>query len=264
MLFNNILKHIAITIFLSTILFGHRLYAAHALPEFNATYAIQKYGIKLAEARYQLSYTSSGYKFSQNTKLHGIASIFSNDAVSAFSLIDEKNDNLLLTKYRYSQTGKKKNQDEEFDIVWNTNENTLEGNISGVVRNKTISLNTDSEVWEALSFQIPLMIEADKDIKEYPYKAILKGKINTYNFVLTSSKVINFAGSEFQALQMVRTDPRKNRQLHIWLLPKLNNIPILIETYRKGKEDSRMLLENVQFNDDKPLIAHTTDDDDDF
>lgn len=264
MLPDNTLKNITLFIFLSTALFSHKLLAAHALPEFNARYAIQKYGIKVAEATYQLSYTESGYKFSQNTELRGIASVFANDTVSAVSFVDQIGDNLLLTRHKFTQTGRKKNKNEDIHISWDTYKNTLKGNITGIVRNKEINLKTDSEVWEALSFQIPLMIEANSNVKEYPYKAILKGKIDTYNFVLKSSKKVDFAGNEYQALQMVRTDPHKNRQLHIWLLPELNNIPVLIEAYRKGKMDSRVLLESVQFNNEKPLIAHVMDDDEEF
>ena len=252
-----------LVVFLLSILFSHELFAGRALPEFSAQYGIEKFGIKVAEAHYQLHYTDTGYRFSQDTKLYGLARMFGDDAVSAVSLIDKRGDNLLLTKHEYTQTGREKNRNESFNIVWQTYKNTLKGNVNGVARGKEISLQTDSEVWEALSFQIPLMIEANSNIKEYPYKAILKGKIDTYNFVLTSIKKINYAGTEYKALQMVRTDPHKNRQLHIWLLPELNNIPFLIETYRKGKEDSRIQLESIQFNNDKPLVAQTQDDDDD-
>ena len=215
-------------------------------------------------ANYRLSHTKSGYKFSQNTKLHGLASMFANDTVSAVSFIDEIGGNLLLKKHTFRQTGREKNRNEDIDILWQAGEDTLKGNITGVVRSNEINLETNSEVWEALSFQIPLMIEASKDISEYPYKAILKGKIDTYNFILKSSKKFDFANSEYTALQMVRTNPHKNRQLHIWLLPQLNNMPILIETYRDGREDSRLVLESVQFNNERPLIANTMDDEDDF
>ena len=175
------------------------------------------------------------------------------DTVSATSLIDEVGDNLLLTKHSYRQTGREKNKDEDINIQWQTYKNTRKGKITGIVRNKEINLKTNSEVWEALSFQIPLMIEANKDVKEYPYKAILKGEINTYNFVLTSTKKISFADKEYEALQMVRADPHRNRQLHIWLVPALHNIPIIIEYYRDGKKHSRAQLESVQFNNEKPI-----------
>ena len=252
------LKVIAVFI---TALFSHTLFAAYALPEFSAKYAIQKYGIKLAEAHYQLHYTNSGYKISQNTKLSGFAAMFANDTVSASSFVDVLGDNLLLTKHSYRQTGKEKNRDEDINIDWQTDKNKHKGKITGKVRSEAINFETTTEIWDALSFQIPLMIEADKDRKEYPYKAILKGEINTYNFVLTSTKKISFADKEYQSLQMVRTDPNKNRQLHLWLVPELHNIPIIIESYRDGKQHSRAQLESVQFNNESPLKDYIMDDD---
>lgn len=256
-----------IIFFVSTLL-STTLLAGHALPEFSANYAIQKYGSKLAEAHYQLSYTDTGYKFTQNTELYGLASIFGDDAVSAVSYVDEIRGNLLLRKHRYNLTGSKKNKDEKIDIQWNTYKNSLNGKITGTVRNKKINLKTDREIWEALSFQIPLMIEANENIKEYPYNAILKGKVNTYNFILTSTKKMGFAGKKYQALQLIRKDSKKKRELHIWLVPKLYNIPIVIENYRKGSLHSRMQLEDVQFSNDKKLIEklveNETENNDDF
>ena len=233
-----------------------------ALPEFQAKYAVQKLGIKLAEAKYQLSYTDKGYKFTQNTDLYGPARLLGDDTVSAVSYVDQVGDNLLLRKYRYIQTGRKKNRDEDIDIQWQTYKNTLKGNISGVVRSKQLKLTTDTEIWEVLSFQIPLMIEANAAVKEYPYRAILKGKIDTYNFIMTETTKISYAGKEHTALHMVRTDPKRDRQLHIWLLPELHNIPVIVENYRDGKEHSRMQLESVKFNFDKPLVDDQDNKDD--
>ena len=249
---------------LSIILFSQNAFAAHALPEFDAKYAIKKYDLKLAEARYQLSYTDKGYKFSQNTELFGVASVLASDSVSAVSYVDEVGDNLLLRKHIYKQTGREKNRDEDIDILWNTYKNTLKGKISGTVRGKKIELRTDSEIWDIVSFQIPLMIEAREEIKEYPYRAILKGEIGDYNFVLTSSKKITFADREYKTLQLVRSDPDRNRQLHIWLIPALHNIPVIIENYRDGKLHSRMQLESVSFNHEKPYIEQLVDNDDDY
>ena len=244
--------------------FTHDVFAAHDLPEFSARYAIKKYGIKLAEAHYLLTYTDKGYKFTQNTKLHGVANMFASDTVSAVSYVDEVRGNLLLRKHSYIQTGREKNRDEDISILWNTHKNTLRGKITGVVRSKEIDLRTDRELWDMLSFQIPLMIEADETVKEYPYHAILKGEIDDYNFVLTSSKKVTFAGKEYKIIQLVRTDPVKDRQLHIWLIPALNNIPFLIENYRNGKEHSRGQLESVSFNNGTPYSDKGIEDNDDF
>jgi len=235
-----------------------------ALPEFHAKYNIQFYGINSAEAHYRLSYTDTGYQFTQKTNLIGLASLFADDSISAVSIVDEIDNKLLLKKHSYIQTGKKKDRDEHINIDWDTSKNPAKAKITGTVRGDKINLESDTAIWEALSFQLPLMLEARPGKKDYPYKALLKGEIETYNFVLTSSKKISFAYKEYDALQMVRTDPHKDRQLHIWLLPELHNIPVIIENYRKGKVHSRVQLKSVQFNDEKPYLDNLTDDDDEF
>jgi hypothetical protein len=252
-----------ITIFLVA-LFSHNIFAEQAYPEYKAQYAIQKFGIKLAEAHYQLSHTNTGYKFSQHTDLVGIASMFRNDTVSVESYVDQVGDKLLLQKHSYKQTGEEKNKDEDFSIQWNTANDKTIGKITGIVRSRKISLETDTPIWDVLSFQIPLMIEANKDIKDYLYRALLDGEIDTYNFVLTSSKKITFAGKEYEVLEFVRSDPKKDRQLHIWLAPALHNMPMIVENYRDGKEHSRMQIESLQFKNEKPLIEQIADNDNDY
>ena len=236
----------------------------HKLPEFYAKYGIEFYGVTAAEAHYKLTYTNTGYKFTQQTKLKGMASLFASDTVSVTSIIDKVNNKLLLKKHTYIQTGKEKNRNEDISIDWDTTKNPIQGNITGVVRGEKINHVTESAIWEALSFQIPLMLDANKNTEHYLYKALLKGEIDTYDFVLTSIKKIDYANKNYDALQMVRTDPIKNRALHIWLAPDLHNIPVLIENYRKGKVHSKVVLESVQFNKDKPLLKDNSDDDDEF
>jgi len=236
--------------------------AGHLLPEFNAIYSLRYLGIKGAEAEYTLKYQDQGYKFTQKTKLVGIVSLFASDTVSAVSEIANIDGQLLLTKHTYIQTGREKNKNERFEISWQSNGDKISGKVSGVVRSKNIELEIDAPVWEILSFQIPLMIEANTDRKEYPYQALLKGEIDTYNFVLNAVKKIEFAGKEYTALQMIRKDPDRNYQLHIWLLPELHNIPVLIENYRDGKVHSSMQLESVAFDNDKALVNNTSENDD--
>ncbi len=268
------MKNISLKIFFIflTMTLSQIVIADRALPEFNANYAVKKYGTKLAEAHYQLEHTETGYKFTQKTKLHGLAKLLGKDTVSATSYIHQLGDTLLLHKHTYKQTGKEKNKDEKISIDWDTGDKkdkTTKGTINGTVRNKTITLQTNTPVWEALSFQIPLMIEADKDIKEYPYNAIIKGKIDSYNFVLTGIEKVYYANKTYQALHVVRTDPNKDRKLSIWLAPELHNLPLIIENYRNGKEHSRMQLENITFKNRKSLIGEASfdnisEDDDDF
>lgn len=258
---NGRLRIITVLFFL---LFSGRLLALDKLPEFDAYYDIQKFGVSLAQAHYQLSYTDSGYLFRQNSKLVGLASLFGDDTIAAESIVDIDDGILLLKKHRYIQTGREKNRDEDFSINWSRTPSGLNGHIQGIVRSKPVDLDTTGPIWEALSFQLPLMTEANTTQKDYPYKALLKGEIDTYNFHLSSRSTFSFAGTDYDVLVLVRVDPEKDRQLHLWLAPQLNNVPVVVENYRDGKLDSRMRLSSITFNKDRTLSETEPDDEDDF
>jgi len=253
-----------LSIILISGLISFNVFATRALPEFDAKYAVTKFGIKLAEARYVLNHTETGYKITQNTDLYGIAVYFSNYAVAAVSYVDKNDDNLLLRKHTYILSGSKKNKNEDFDILWSTPKNSLSGSITGVVEGQEINLRTDSETWDLLSFQIPLMIEVNQDVKEYSYDAILVGEIDTYTFELTEIKNVTFSNKEYKVFRMVCKDNNRDRQLHIWLIPELHNIPVIIENYRDGNIHFKARLESVSFNNEKPYIDQQTENEDDF
>ena len=248
---------------IATLLFSQSLHAAehkvdHALSEFSAIYAVQKFGIKAAEARYELNHTDTGYRFTQYTELYGLARMFADDTVSVTSIVDMVDSHLLLKEHIYIQTGREKNRDEVIKLQWHTDDGKLNGKVTGIVRSKPIDHEVDKPVWDVLSFQIPLMIEANAGQKIYPYTALLKGEIDDYKFMLISTEVVSIGDKKFETLHLVRKDPVKNRELHIWLLPDMNNIPLIVENYRDDKLHSRVQLEKVRFGQNKKYIQVTT------
>ena len=250
---------------IGTLLFSQSLAADeqkmdHALAEFSAIYAVQKFGIKAAEARYELNHTDTGYRFTQYTELYGLARMFADDTVSVTSIVDMVDSHLLLKEHIYIQTGREKNRDEDIKLQWHTDDGKLNGKVTGIVRSKPIDHEVDKPVWDVLSFQIPLMIEANAGQKIYPYTALLKGEIDDYKFMLISTEVVSIGDKKFETLHLVRKDPVKNRELHIWLLPEMNNIPLIVENYRDDKLHSRVQLEKVRFGQNKKYIQVTTED----
>lgn len=248
-----------ISILLSSLLCSNA-FATYELPEFTAKYAVKKFGIKLAEAKYRLRYTETGYKMLQNTDLYGLAVYLSDYAVAAESHVDKNSDNLLLRKHIYVLSGSDEDKNEDIDFLWNFEGRKVSGAASGIVRGQEINVDAEDETWDLLSFQIPLMIEAREDIKEYSYNAIIQGEINDYTFELRELKKVTFANKEYSALRMVCPDPKRDRELHIWLLPELHNIPVLIQNYREGRVHYSGSLESVQFNDDAPILDEGIDD----
>lgn len=236
----------------------------HQLPEFKAKYAITKYDIKLAEAVYVLKYTHSGYEMTQHTSLYGMAALFRDDTVSAKSIVDKAGEQLLLKSFSYRQTGKEKDRDEGLLIKYRKQNNVTTTLITGVSRKKPVSISTQGAVWDILSFQIPLMIEATDTKTRYPYMAVINGELGEYTFILKNKKQYDFAGKTLQLLQMVRSNKEKTRELHIWLAPTLHNLPVIVENYRDGNLHSRMQLESVQFDHEKPIVDDTDPELEDF
>jgi hypothetical protein len=228
------------------------VFADQKLPEFTAIYAVKKYGIKLAEATYQLQHTPDGYRFSQHTKLDGVAAMFRDDSVAAVSLVEQTDRGLLLKQHEYIQTGKEKNRDENFSIEWSQGDK-LTGHITGIVRSEAVDLQTDQPVWDVLSFQLPLMTEASADQKTYPYYALLKGELDTYFFNLVGTETVHFAGKDYTTLELVRKNEAKKRELRIWLIPELHNMPAKVENLRDGKQHSLMEIESLQFAGSPPM-----------
>lgn len=238
---------------LSLLLAADAAVAADKLPVFTAKYGIEKYGVKLAEATYQLANIPTGYRFTQETHLYGLANMFRDDSISAESIVQAKGDSMLLLRHRYTQTGEEENRDETFTVEWEEQGSKLRGRITGIVRGKPVKLDTDKPVWEALSFQLPLMAEASEKKKRYRYYALLKGELDTYLFDLAATETIRFADKDYRALKLVRKNPEKNRELRIWLLPELKNIPVIVENMRDGKQHSYMKLESVSFDGQPPI-----------
>jgi len=226
-----------------------------ALPEFTADYAITKFGIKLADANYRLRHTEHGYHISQHTKLHGIAALFRKDKVDANSTIEMIDGQLRLQSFNYVQTGKEKNRNENLIFSYKKAKEKTSTQITGISRSEPVSIHTNETVWDILSFQIPLMIEANANKKHYPYTAVISGELDEYLFNLNATKTHEFAGKKYTLLELVRTNTENTHALHIWLAPELHNLPVIVENFRNGKLDSRMQLERVQFDKNKSLQA---------
>jgi len=244
-----------LAIFLASIENSFADHKRFALPEFTADYAITKFGIKLADANYRLRHTEHGYHISQHTKLHGVAALFRKDKVDANSTIEIIDGQLRLQSFNYVQTGKEKNRNENLTFSYKKSKEETSTKITGISRSEPVSIQTNETVWDILSFQIPLMIEANANKKHYPYTAVISGELDEYLFNLNATKTHEFAGKKYTLLELVRTNTANNRALHIWLAPKLHNLPVIVENFRDGKLDSRMQLERVQFDKNKSLQA---------
>ena len=235
---------------------------SHALPpEFSASYTAETYGMTVAQATYKLEHKNGGLAFTQHSVPTGLAALFSDDELSETSYLSLHQNRLLLDEYHYVQKGSKKNRDIHLKIKWsNSDDNKLTGTISGNARGKPVQLETDSPVWDTLSFQIPIMTGDAKKMTPQEYKVLVKGELKTYLFVSHGSEDIDINNKIIKTIKIERKSDNKSKPLFLWIAPSLHNMPVKIEKWKKGKPHITMLLNSLSFPSDKNLHFETDKD----
>lgn len=239
---------------------------SYALPlAFTATYTAEIYGMIIAQATYELEHKNDVLTFTQHSEPTGLAAIFSNDEVSETSYLSLHHGQLLLDEYHYIQTGSKKNRDIHLKIKWNdSTNNKLTGTISGNARGEIIQLETNTPVWDTLSFQIPIMTGDANKMMPLQYKILVKGKLKTYVFVSHGPEEIDISNNIIKTIKIERKSDDKNKSLFLWIAPSLHNLPVKIEKWKKGKPHITMLLNSAFFPSDKSLHFKVEEDLDDL
>jgi hypothetical protein len=234
-------------------------------PEFTATYTAETYGVTVAQATYKLEHKDNGIIFNQRSKPTGFAAFFSDDGLDETSHLSLHQDKLLLDEYRYIQRDAKKNKNVHLKVRWNE---ISENKISGVVRGKAgsdhIRLKINTPVWDTLSFQIPIMLNIDKNIAPQEYNVLVKGKLKKYMFVTHGTEKISIGDNTIKTIKVERKDDKKGKSLFLWAAPSLHNLPVKIEKWKKGKPHITMLLNSASFPSDKNLQFKAEEDFDDL
>lgn len=237
-----------------------------ALPlEFTATYTAETYGMTVAETTYKLEHKNDGLTFTQFSATTGLAALFSKNEVSETSYLSLHQNQLLLDEYRYIQKGSKNNRDIHLKIKWNASTNNeLTGTISGNASGKTIQLETDTPVWDTLSFQIPMMAGDTQMTMPQEYKVLVKGELKTYLFISHGPEEIDISNNLIKTIKIERKSDDGKKSLFLWIASSLHNLPVKIEKWKKGKPHITMLLKSAFFPSDKSLQFEIEDNFDDL
>lgn len=225
---------------------------AKELPhEFSANYALEMFGTVMARATYTLQHTEDGLTMTQSTRPAGLVALLRNDKIDVRSDMVVNNGRLLLVNYNYTHTGDKKDRNVRFKINWQTNhEQELVGKATGVYEGRDVDIQVDNPVWDPLSIQVPIMLDAGKDMPPHEHGLFMKGEFKHYLFENHGKEKVGFNGTEFTALKIVGKETQRDRAMHVWMIPELHNIPLKIEQWKNGERKSTVVLESVSFEED--------------
>jgi hypothetical protein len=245
---------IGLVIFLPSMCFALPTELLSEFPtEFTATYTLESYGIVVARATYTLEHESNGLKFTQYSKPVGLAALFKKETVQETSYLSLHNGRLLLDEYSYIQKGSNKNRDINLKIDWIVSDKKLSGRIRGTARDNPIQLKVNKPVWDTLSFQIPVMMNANEKNPDWEATILVKGQLKNYTFVTHKTEEITVSGHTLKTIKVERKNENNDKPIFFWIAPGLSNLPIKIEKWKKGKASVTMLLDAATFPSEKKL-----------
>jgi hypothetical protein len=233
---------------------------ARDLPhEFSAVYTLEMYSTVLARATYTLKHTDNGLYMEQSTRPVGIAALLRDDKIDVRSDMVIDNDRILLVSYDYRHTGDDKDRDVNFKINWQTgNKQKQNGKVSGVYEGETVALDVDQPVWDPLSIQVPLMLDAARNLPPHEHGMFLKGEFKYYLFENQGNEDVSFNGKEYKAVKIAGKETKRDRAMYAWLVPELHYLPVKIEQWKEGKLKSTVNLESATFNNSNDSVTANT------
>ncbi len=226
---------------------------------FTAQYSLEKFGTTLARATYSLGHTKDGLYMTQSTRPAGLLALFLDDELdvrSDMTIVDGK---VLLTRYDYKHTGDDKDRNVWFDINWKR-DSALNGKAKGINKGEKVDIEIHTPVWDPLSIQIPLMMDASKNLKPHQHSLFLKGEFKNYLFENHGKKTIAFNDKEYTAIKIVGRETERDRAMHTWLVPDLHYLPVKIEQWKNGKLNSTVIIESVIFNGEEIILFNNNND----
>jgi hypothetical protein len=227
------------------------------------------YGITLARATHKLEQTENGLSMELVSYPVGLLAFLYDGHVDIHSDIEKDNGQLLLVKHNYTHSEDEENTTVRYEIDWlNKQEKGSARNVKGIYKGETLNINSDEPVWDPLSIQALIIINADKESASYQEGLLMKGELKHYIFENLGKEKIDYNGTQVTALKTLVKEADKDRLIYVWMLPKYYNIPVKYEHWKDGDLQTTILLEDVTFEDNGKtetltLIDDTADDFDD-
>ena len=216
---------------------------AHAADEFQfkafqAEYKLKKIGMTLGTAKFSLQETAPNtWHYASSIKPSGVARMFSKDTFAEASSVLFKQGKLTPLGYQYTRTGKKPEL-ASVSYAWPTQKATFTRN------GKTQDLDLQDNHQDRYSMVLALMQATAKGEQNMAYQVIDKSmKLRRYS--RKGEEVIKTSLGNKNTIRIIQEGGR--RQIHYWLSPELNYIPVRIEQFKKGKSQLKLTLKKLNW-----------------
>lgn len=261
------IKRFTTLLLFQALLLGSQAALANKLPQkFEANYALKMYGITLAEATHSLEQTDSGLSMAVMTRPVGLLAFIYDGHIDIRSDIAIDNGKLLLVNHDYTHSEDATDSTVRYEISRTGSENKQPADIvTGTYKGERVIINSEKPVWDPLSIQALIILNADNQSASYEHGLLMKGQLKHYIFENLGEDTISFNGTETAALKTLVKEAERDRLIYVWMLPEHHNIPVKYEHWKNGDLKSTVLLRSVTFENDGQTntltITHSDEED---
>lgn len=258
---------LAILIPLLACLFTPAAVLANELPhKFVANYTLEMFGITLAKATHKLEQTEKGLSMEVVSYPVGLLAFLYDGHVDIHSDVAMDNGQLLLVNHDYTHSEDEEHTTVRYEIDWlNDREKGPAGNVTGIYKGEALNISSDEPVWDPLSIQALIIINADNESASYEHDLLMKGELKHYIFENLGKETINYNGTDMTALKTLVKEAERDRVIYVWMLPEYYNIPVKYEHWKDGDLKTTLRLQSVAFeNDGKTSTLTLMDSDEDI
>ena len=215
------------------------VHCAELLPgNFEASYSLHSMGTRFAAMKRSFTRLDNGeYLYLSETSTVGLLSLFRKDHIIEKSTWHFSGGQLQPLLYSYEHTGGKKDRDVVVKFDWSTRR------IINSINGSSWQMPIRAYILDKLLYQLAIMYDLEKGVKDISYAIADGGKIKKYDFELVGEERLQTPIGEFSTLKLSRHKPNSRRKTVIWCARELGYMPVKVENIENNGRETMAVIE---------------------
>lgn len=207
---------------------------------FTADYSLYSTGAHVAAMTRTFSVSpQGGYRFRSETRPVGLIALIRRDIINESSEWRFDGKEIKPDFYSYQHAGGK--QERHVEILFNWEDEQITTTVNG----SSWRMQMQPRITDKLLYQLSIMRDLALGMKDISYTVADGGKLKQYDFVTLGKELVQTPMGDFHALKLERFKPGSERSTVLWCAPKLDYLPIKVETIEPDGATTIAVLESL-------------------
>lgn len=209
--------------------------SAFELREFTASFEVKKAGLTLGTADFELrNIGSERWRYASLLRPSRLARMFIDATFRESSEVQIKDGTIMPLRYDFRRTG---DEPESASILFDWPMHEAQVMLDGKASTRKLIANSQDHY----SLVLNLMQRTALGQRQFDLNVHSKDE-ELYHYHIDKQESVKTDAGKFDAVKIIQRNSHNSRELHYWLAPKLNYMPIKIEQYYKGGRVLQMRL----------------------